>query len=129
MLYGTMGGPRHTDSTRNVCDVSYAAEDKFAYASNNDRKCGRTVNSCHIGFAHMEPFSYARLAHQQIYVAVSTPYSCSTSSPAMDVEKLERKSARGDEQDNSMMTATEWSSHRSSQLLPFRKRHQSMFLS
>jgi len=116
------------DSKRNVCDVSYPAEDKFAYVPNNNRKCGKTVNSSHIRVAHMEPFSYATLADQQIYVAASTPFSCSTSPPATDIEKLERKSSRCDEQENSVMTATEMSSRRSSQLLPFRKRHRSMFL-
>jgi len=95
MLYGTMSGPRHTGCKRSVCNDSYAAEDNFAYIRNDNRKCGRAVNRYHIGVADMEPFSYARLAHQHIYVAASSPFTCLRSSPAMDVEKLERKSERG----------------------------------
>jgi len=95
MLSKKMSGQRHMGTKRSVCDDSHVAEDNFAYIPQDNRKGGRAVNSCCIGVAYMESFSYAGLAHQQRYVAASTPFSCLRSSPAMDVEKLERKSERG----------------------------------
>jgi len=93
-------------SKRSVRDDSHAAEDNFAYIPRDNRKGGRAINSPAIGVADTEPFSYAGLAHQQSYVAVSIPFSSLKSSSAMDVVKLEGKSERGDDQYNFMITAT-----------------------
>ena len=119
MISGKMSGQRHAGSKRNACDDSHAAEDNFAYIPQDNRKGGRAVNSCCVGVAYMESFSYAGLAHQQRYVAASTPFSSLRSSLTMDVVKLEGKSERDDEQYNVMMTATKSSCHQNSQLLPF----------
>jgi len=61
MLSRKMSGQRHTGSKSSACDDSHAAEDNFAYIPQDSRKGGRC---CHVGVADMEPFLYARLAHQ-----------------------------------------------------------------